>query len=117
MLQYWMYQLISNAIESLQTTLPTTLIPDIPCDTVVVAVGLKVIVPMMTASATPTFPTRKVLFLVTVGFSVKVPAVMLMLMGIVSEMESVAAKAPVMVLNGLMTEPFPVVSLPLTATQ
>ena len=41
-----------------------------PWLTAAVAVGLKVTVPMITASDTPTFPTRKVLFRVTVGFSV-----------------------------------------------
>ena len=65
-----MYQLTSADVVSEQTTLPTTEMPVIPCETVDAEAVLKVTVPMIMASLTPTEPCRKVLLRVSVGFSV-----------------------------------------------
>jgi hypothetical protein len=65
-----MYQETSADVFSEQTTLPTTDMPDIPCETVDAEAVLKVTVPIMIESLMPTVPCRKVLFRVSVGFYV-----------------------------------------------
>jgi hypothetical protein len=79
--------------------------------------GVRLTVPIITVSDIPAGPIKKVLALVMVGFSVKVPAVMLILMGMLSDMDAVKANAPPMDANGRRTDPVPVLSEPLTATQ
>ena len=112
-------QLTSVGTASVQTILPITVSPFAPWDIVgcAVAPGVRLTVPIITTSDTPAGPIKKVLFLVIVGFSVYVPAAIVIFTGLLSGIVAVAAKAADILAKGFITDPFPVTSDPFTLTQ